>query len=123
MRLKLVTLAVGALVASVLALPATAGPGKGPKKPVPAACMQAAKETAKTNHAARRLAIKQFHQEQKAARDAFRAANPNPTADQLKAFRAERVADLKEFREKQRETAKANHAAQKAALQACVANA
>jgi hypothetical protein len=123
MRLKLVTLAVGALVASVLALPATAGPGKGPKKPVPAACIQAAKETAKKNHEARRAAIKQFHQDQKAARDTFRATNPNPTADQLRTFREARKAALQDFHKLQRETAKTKHGEQKAALQACVANA
>jgi hypothetical protein len=123
MRLKLVTLAVSALAASVLALPATAGPGKGPKKPVPAACIQAAMETAKTNRETRRAAIKAFHQQQKAAREAFRSANANPTADQVKAFREARKADRKAFLESQRATAKANHAARKAALQACVANA
>jgi hypothetical protein len=122
-RLKLVTLAVSALAASVLALPATAGPGKGPKKPVPAACIQAAKETAKTNREVRRAAIKAFHQQQKALREQFRAANPNPTADQIKAFRDARKADRKAFFESLRATAKANHAAQKAALRACVANA
>src|SRR5262245_13246889 len=37
-RQKLVSLAVGVLVASVLALPATAGPGKGARHPIPAAC-------------------------------------------------------------------------------------
>src|SRR5262245_6279586 len=102
-RHKLVMLAVGALVASVIALPATAaGPGKrqGPKKPIPAVCLQAAKAGATA-----------FHQQQKARRVEWRTNHPNATGAERGAFAQSQRAALKGF-----------HEQQKAAMQACVAN-
>jgi hypothetical protein len=124
-RQKLVTLAVGALLASVLALPATAGPGpgKGPKHAVPAACKQAAADAAKTHRQSLRPAVKAFHDQQKAARAAFRAANPSPTHDQIRAFRAQQHADAKVFAKQQREANKAWRQGQLASVKACAATA
>ena len=119
-RQKLVTLAVGALLASVLALPATAaGPGKGPKHPVPAACKEAAADAAKTHRQSQRDAVKAFRAQQKAAREAFRSQNPAPTPDQIKALRAQQHAAVKTFVEQQRAANKAFRQAQRASIKAC----
>jgi hypothetical protein len=119
-RQKLVTLAVGALVASVLALPATAGPGRGTAKhPVPAACKQAAADAAKAYRQSQRDAIKAFHQQRKAAREAFRAANPSPTPEAIKAFRAQQHALLKAFVQQQRDANKAFRRSQLASIRSC----
>ena len=103
MRQKLITLAVGALVAAVLALPAlAAGPGGGAgKRPIPAACKQAAID-----------AIQAFRSQQKAARQAFRSQQPRPTPDQVKAFR-----------QQQRDAVKAFRQSELASIKTCAANA
>lgn len=123
MRQKLVALAVGALVASVLALPATAAPGKGPKHPVPAACKQAAADAAKTFRRQQRDAAKAFHQQQKAAREAFRSQQPAPTPDQITAFHAQMHANVKAFVQQHRDAVKAFRTGQLASVKACATNA
>ena len=123
MRQKLVALAVGALVASVLALPATAAPGQGPKHPVPAACKQAAADAAKTFRQTQRDAIKAFHQQQKAAREAFRSKQPAPTPDQITAFREQMHTAVKGFVQSHRDAVKAFRKGQLASIKACATNA
>ena len=120
MRQKLIVLAVGALVASLLALPATAGPGRpGGKHAVPAACKQAATDAAKTFHQSQRDTAKAFHQKQKADRAAFRHQTPRPTRDQFKAFVAQQHADLKTFVQGLRSANKTFRQSQLASLKSC----
>ena len=120
MRQKLIVLAVGALVASLLALPATAGPGRpGGKHAVPAACKQAAVDAAKTFHQTQKAAAKAFHQKLKADRAAFRHQTPRPTRDQFKAFVAQQHVDLKAFKQGQRSENKTFRQGQLASLKSC----
>jgi hypothetical protein len=121
-RQKLIVLAVGVLVASLLALPATAGPGRpGGKHAIPAACKQAATDAAKTFHQSQRDARKTFHQQLKAARAAFRHQTPRPTRDQFKAFVTQQHADLKTFVQGQRDANKTFRQGQVASLKSCAA--
>jgi hypothetical protein len=120
MRQKLVTVAVGIVLASVVAFPAAAARG-GPaaKHPVPAACKTAAIDAAKTFRQQRRDAIVAFHQSQQAARLAFRSQQPAPTPDQRKAFRLQQRANITAFVQQQRSATKAFHQSQIVALKAC----
>jgi hypothetical protein len=118
-RRKIVMLAVGALASSMLALPAVASPGKGPRHPVPAACKQAAADAAKAHRQSQREAVKAFRSQQQAARAAFGSQNPSPTPDQVKAFRAQRHAALKAFVEQQRTANRAFRQTQLASVKSC----
>src|SRR3954451_8572805 len=93
-RQKLVTLAVGILLASVVAFPAAAARGGAAKHPIPAACKSVAADAATTFRQQRRDAIIAFHQQQKAARQAFRSRQPEPALDQRTAFRQQQVANV-----------------------------
>ena len=66
--------------------------------------------------------IKAFHQQQKAARAAFRSQQPAPTPDQIKAFREQQHATVKAFG-RRRTTVKAFRQTQLASVKACATNA
>lgn len=98
---KLVSLSMGVMIASVLALPAVAAdgtPAAGTARQ-PSPCIQAVRQAAKDFHAA-----------QVKLRADFRASRPHT--------QAERQA----FREAHRTTLKTQHETQKAARAACKAN-
>ena len=119
MRQKLVALAVGALLASVLALPATAGPGEGPEASGPRRLQAGRGRCREDARQSQRDAVKAFHQQQKAAREAFRSQQPAPTPDQIKAFRAQQHAAVKAFVQQQRMANKAFRQGQLASVKAC----
>ena len=122
MRRKLITLTLGILAAFVLAIPASAGPGKGPKKTAVAACPAAVSLT-QAYHQQHRTLIKTYHAARKAARTAFVAQYATPTDEQLKTYREARHAALKASLKERKAAADKFRADLKAALQACAASA
>ena len=122
---KLVTLAVGIMIASVLALPAVASHGKPDKaaKPAaagaPSACKQAIRQSAETFHANRKAELKTFIAAQKALRVAFNHKDPAPTPAERTTFREAHKAAVKAFHTKRQSDLRAFLATQKTAIASC----
>ena len=118
---KIVTLAVGIMIASVLALPAFATPPAGKGKPASTACLQAVAQAGKTFHQGLRDARKAHRDVAKAARETFRNQSPAPTGEQRKAFHKQQVAAWKTLRDQQKAARETFRGTQKTAIEACKA--